>query len=76
MKECIPNKELKTLDGKSHQQEKGWTLFKCASCDYLTYARNNSTHALKKSLSTSFFDAAVVTNLPVKSDKIPNTKNV
>ena len=66
LKEYIPSKELK-VPKNAKFIEKGWTIYKCVSCDFLLYGRCTN-NALKKSVSSTYFDIAVVTNMPVRTN--------
>ena len=63
-REYIPTKEL---GEKAGSQNKGWTLFRCISCDFLTHALKVKTGEQKSQTNMPNFDVAVVTNLPVAS---------
>jgi hypothetical protein len=63
-REYIPSKEL-----HGEKCDKGWTIFKCISCDFLTHALRINDHNQKSTSGPVInnFDVAVVTNLPVAS---------
>jgi hypothetical protein len=52
--------------------KKGWTVFKCRSCDFITHALRDKT-APTDALSSSF-DVAVVTSVPVSRARAQITR--